>query len=619
VFENHKKGRYGVISTEKLREESETFEGKPPLPYYNYFDHYNPSPEQKQSIFDAIKRELDRTNKSGFLEYNDEDFADYIFSQLSQPLLMTHPQPLNSILYGPPGTGKTYRTIDLAVKIVKPEEYIEGGHDQNKLVFDELVDQGRVVFTTFHQSTTYEDFIEGIKPVMVENGEEEASGEIQYEIQSGIFKQLVEKIEDRKKLKEVESTSFHIPEEKFEQPVNKVSLGDSTDEKDQAIYDYCIENDCIAIRFGQDIDFTGVKDTKEIRERYRKAGIEVESANDYNVSAIERLVLWMEPGQLVMVSNGNKKLRAIGEVTGDYYFDPEAPIRYAQFRKVKWHYTDIDIPIKEVYPKLFSQQTIYQMDHKSFNTDFFSGTEKSVDQYEDMYVMIIDEINRGNIAQIFGELITLLEEDKRAGAPNAFKVKLPYSKSEFTIPKNLHIIGTMNTADRSVEALDTALRRRFSFEEMMPRPEVIARELQEKDEWEGLRISEVLRTINERIELLVDRDHLIGHSYFLPLKQVAEKDFKRELITIFSDKIIPLLQEYFYNDYVKIGMVLGEGFIRMQRHENNNFAHFPETLETDYQDKRTFHIVNAAELAEGNTFRKALGILMNQEVEQHEA
>jgi len=171
---------------------------------------------------------------------------------------------------------------------------------------------------------------------------------------------------------------------------------------------------------------------------------------------------------------------------------------------------------------------------------------------ENQYALFIDEINRGNVSAIFGELITLIEDDKRIGEENALTVKLPYSKKDLGVPSNLHIIGTMNTADRSVEALDTALRRRFAFEEIMPLPHLL-----QNISFDGFDLQEVLETINKRIEALLDRDHCIGHSYFIKIQSKDTIALKQT----FENKIIPLLQEYFYQDYEKIALILGQGFI----------------------------------------------------------
>ena len=251
---------------------------------------------------------------------------------------------------------------------------------------------------------------------------------------------------------------------------------------------------------------------------------------DFNISSIERLVLWMKKGQLVFISNGNKSLRAIGVVSGGYYCDNKTPIRYSQFREVEWLYTDIDLPIKQIYGSYFSQQSIYQMSGNKFDLSYFTKSEIK-ELSSEKYVLVVDEINRGNVSSIFGELITLLEEDKRKGNKEELEVILPYSKEPFSIPNNLHIIGTMNTADRSVEALDTALRRRFSFVEMMPNADLL-----EQNEIDAINLKDVLSTINNRIEILIDRDHTIGHSYFMNINN------SKELKLAFKYKILPLLQ-----------------------------------------------------------------------------
>lgn len=494
--------------------------------------------------------------------------------------------PLNQILYGPPGTGKTYKTIDLAVKIASEEEYMKNNHDHNKEIYDKLIKSEQIVFTTFHQSMSYEDFVEGIKPVKPKDNDEY----LKYDIEDGIFKQIVEKSIGESKISDA-SGNVQIDEKYFNSPINKVSLGNSNVQEDDAIYDYCIKNNCIAIGFGEDINFEGVSTKAEIRKKFKENGIEITSTSDFNVSAIERFVLWMKKGQLVFVSNGNRKLRSIGVVEGDYYYEEESPIPYKQFRKVKWLHKEVNLPIREIYGKTFSQQTIYQIGANETMIRFFSQ-KKSIKKNEN-YVLIIDEINRGNIASIFGELITLIEEDKRAGNTEALEITLPYSKQKFSVPNNLYIIGTMNTADRSVEALDSALRRRFSFEEMMPKPELLA-----DISWNDISMAGVLETINKRIELLIDRDHTIGHSYFLGLKNKSNNEFDVELLSIFKDKVIPLLQEYFFNDYGKMQMVLGDGFVNCESAKAKikfAYSNNKELPINDYEDKLIYKLVKIDE------------------------
>ena len=202
---------------------------------------------------------------------------------------------------------------------------------------------------------------------------------------------------------------------------------------------------------------------------------------------------------------------------------------------------------------------------------------KAMKNPTDRYAIFIDEINRGNVSAIFGELITLIEQDKRQGQANEISLMLPYSKSHFSVPSNIDIYGTMNTADRSVEALDTALRRRFSFVELMPDSTLLT-----EIKVLGFNLADILRTINDRIEILIDRDHTIGHSYLMGVKTTAE------LTAAFKDKIVPLLQEYFYGDYGKIGLVLGKGFIKSHEKSNNPFANFKyegkEELNRDFYD-----------------------------------
>jgi len=240
------------------------------------------------------------------------------------------------------------------------------------------------------------------------------------------------------------------------------------------------------------------------------------------------------------------------------------------------------------------------------------------------FAIFIDEINRGNISAIMGELITLIESNKRLTADEELIVQLPYSKSQFSVPPNLHIIGTLNTADRSVEALDTALRRRFSFEEIRPDPDIIknAGELSEnngvlmvgKGEYS---LPEILRAINHRIEKLLDKDHQIGHSYFLSIEK------PKDLQKVFKRNIIPLLEEYFYGDKGKIQLVLGKGFVALQNHsaasgKGEGAFTFPDTEyeESDLlAEKPVWRILDQWQRSEED-FKNALDLLLAKKVKK---
>lgn len=196
------------------------------------------------------------------------------------------------------------------------------------------------------------------------------------------------------------------------------------------------------------------------------------------------------------------------------------------------------------------------------------------------YIIIIDEINRGNISKIFGELITLIEPSKRIGADEELKVTLPYSKEEFGVPKNVYILGTMNTADRSITSLDTALRRRFEFVEMMPDPSVLS------DNYKDVNLQELLKAINTRIEYLLDREKTIGHAFFIGVKNL--EDLKK----VFQNKIIPLLQEYFYNDYALISAVLNDNGMIEKCEKDDKYLQKIKNLDNVDSEKIIYNITS---------------------------
>ena len=439
--------------------------------------------------------------------------------------------PLNAILYGPPGTGKTYATFRRCVEIC------DGSADDGDAVairsrYDELVDEERVEFVTFHQSYGYEEFVEGLRP------EAEESGGLRLVSRDGVLKKIAARAENAP-LEKVGHRRFF-----------KVSM------EDQGLFEDCMRGGWAGYYWPKNEDWSDPQyessDAMRNRIKEGKLGALMDFAPKETVTFRSR----MKRGDLVVVpvSGGGTKdwetgelsrYRAVGEVVGDYEFHEGT--RFPHRRAVRWHWVSADAPepVSAFQEKRFAAMAVHQLRPDRPNALLKHLKQDPAQRLP--YVLVIDEINRANIAKVMGELITLLEDDKRAGAENEIAVTLPHSGDRFTLPRNLHVLGTMNTADRSIALLDTALRRRFTFEEIAPDPALLT----EAGEKAGIDLPGVLRTMNDRLEWLVDRDHRIGHAWFLSARSRQDVD------GVMRRKVIPLIAEYFYNDWEKVRAVLG--------------------------------------------------------------
>ncbi|MGK0704342.1 McrB family protein [Yokenella regensburgei] len=423
--------------------------------------------------------------------------------------------PKNLILYGPPGTGKTYKTIEIAVRACEPQIYarLEGKEKTErraelKTIYDELIEKKRVRFITFHQSSGYEEFIEGLR------AETSDDGSVRYDIKPGTFKQICK-------------------DASFGDAGAQIALNEALENfKTQ-----CAEDDGVIVRTTNGSTFR----------------VSYANNSTFRIFPSQSKNDQLEKGYPASIENIRRLWQ--GEKEGIY--------NISYVRGILQHL------IKE-----------YKLPRESNVTT----TRKKQN-----YVLIIDEINRGNISKIFGELITLIETSKRAGEPEALSVTLPYSSDPFSVPNNLYIIGTMNTADRSLTALDTALRRRFDFQPLMPDTSVLNETV-----IHGIDLKMLLTTLNARIQALYDSEHTLGHAFFISV--VQEKDepdeaFKK-LKRVMKNKVLPLLEEYFYNDWQKIRLVLGDNqkadktlhFVRSVENQNDLARLFGRTAIDDLQE-----------------------------------
>jgi hypothetical protein len=458
-------------------------------------------------------------------------------------------KPLNTILYGPPGTGKTYLTAKRAVEIcdgTAPED-----EKSLRARYAELVSQKRIEFVTFHQSFSYEEFVEGLRPTMdsaeVPSDEHEPSAPTSppagFRLKSvdGIFKTVCERAHlDR----------GDTPRLDRGRPIFKISLGRRGAEEDRISEG--LNGNLIHLGWGGDIDWSAARfDSFEaIRREWNEKKDERATGKDPNIEMIYSFRSAMQIGDYVILSDGRDTFRAFGKVVGEYYYDAAVPY-HPHRRRVEWLWKDPEGADRDLfYNNYFRRHSVYELrsdtiDWDALETIVLGKETLRSDTGGRPFVLVIDEINRANLSKVFGELITLLEPDKRLGEQNELRVRLPYSGAMFGVPANLHIIGTMNTADRSIALLDTALRRRFEFCELMPDPSLLPTV-------DGIDLPKVLDTINERIEYLFDREHQIGHAYFINCRS------REDVEDVMRHKVIPLLAEYFYEDWSKVAAVLGD-------------------------------------------------------------
>jgi 5-methylcytosine-specific restriction enzyme B len=428
------------------------------------------------------------------------------------PLMPTH--ALNQILYGPPGTGKTYRVIREAAAIIAGQTISDDL--TAKTAYDQACAEGRVRLATFHQSFSYEDFIEGIRPVMEEDGK------AAFQVRDGIFKEIATE------------ALFGCLEKK---------------QDTQAMSDFETHWSSLVqmIQDTGELKIPGLADSEFILRMNRPGGIDAERLGSQSVENCSRNVLAQVWAKLASFDeiNSTQSRNAYGKNNQHHIIAAVFNFMKKSVRPVSNQVLGAELTLSDKHSTVQSYLELGPA----------SGWQLRADKKFPPYVLIIDEINRGNISRIFGELITLIEDDKREGEANALRVTLPSSREPFTVPPNLYLLGTMNTADKSLALLDVALRRRFEFRELAPDFTACA-ELPEE-----MRV--VLRRLNERIELRKDRDHRIGHAFFMGVKDSA--GFNRAFVR----KVVPLLQEYFFNDIDGARFVLGEigresepGFLR---------------------------------------------------------
>mgnify|MGYP000074367219 FL=1 len=432
----------------------------------------------------------------------------------------------NIILQGAPGTGKTYRIPELVVRLCEPEFDANNATRKELMsVYDRLKEEKRVMFTTFHQSMDYEDWLEGLRPVL-------ENDQVRYKIEPGIFKRLCTEAERPLSAKK----DVNISDEAIVWKVSLSGTGDNPVRRD------CMKNGYIRIGW----DGYGENITDETDWSIH---------NGEGKTILNAFINTMKVGDIVMSCYSSRTIDAIGIVTGEYEWHDNFE-HYKRVRRVKWLVKGINEDIVKLNDdKTMTLGTVYRLNAITLDKvksllDKHEASKTLIDNNKP-YVIVIDEFNRGNVSKIFGELITLLEPDKRKGMRDAESVLLPYSKKEFYIPSNVFLVATMNTADRSLDTIDYAIRRRFAFITVKPQEidddnfnselfrEVSSLFISNYDEYAESGFDDTIKllpaeTLSEEYR---PEDVWIGHSYFIMDGEYALQD--RLLF-----EIIPLLEEY---------------------------------------------------------------------------
>lgn len=506
------KEQYGIKLPNKAPEYSE---------YMKILDSINKkmaSGEIKENTFYELSANANN------LGYDNSDYDSYLewgsfYSELWK-------KRKNIILQGAPGTGKTYRIPELVVRLCEPEFDANNATRKELMsVYDRLKEEKRVMFTTFHQSMDYEDWLEGLRPVL-------ENDQVTYKIESGIFKRLCTEAERPLSAKK----DVNISDEAIVWKVSLSGTGDNPVRRD------CMKNGYIRIGW----DGYGENITEETDWSIH---------NGEGKTILNAFINTMKVGDIVMSCYSSRTIDAIGIVTGEYEWHDNFE-HYKRVRRVKWLVKDINEDIVKLNDgKTMTLGTVYRLNAITLDKvksllDKYEASKTLIDNNKP-YVIVIDEFNRGNVSKIFGELITLLEPDKRNGMRNAESVLLPYSKKEFYIPSNVFLVATMNTADRSLDTIDYAIRRRFAFITVKPQEidddnfnselfrEVSNLFISNYDEYAESGFDDTIKllpaeTLSEEYR---PEDVWIGHSYFIMDGEYALQD--RLLF-----EIIPLLEEY---------------------------------------------------------------------------